>query len=104
MTKSQALGSRAAVRADIDLNSEFDVAYVTMNALAAVVCCYGLFENSPAVVIGAMIIAMWLGPIAGVSLGLVDGNNRLFRKGGRDVGGRHRGGLCYGVRTWRSAV
>lgn len=80
MTKSQALGSRAAVRADIDLNSEFDVAYVTMNALAAVVCCYGLFENSPAVVIGAMIIAMLLGPIAGVSLGLVDGNNRLFRK------------------------
>lgn len=53
---------------------------MTMNVLATVVGCYGLFENSPAVVIGAMIIAMLLGPIAGVSLGLVDRNNRLFRK------------------------
>jgi uncharacterized hydrophobic protein (TIGR00271 family) len=39
-----------------------------------------LFENSPAVVIGAMIIAMLLGPIAGVSLGLVDRNNQLLSK------------------------
>jgi len=39
-----------------------------------------LFEDSPAVVIGAMIIAMLLGPIAGISLGLVDANNALLRK------------------------
>ena len=31
--EAQALGSQAVVRANIDLNSEFDVAYVTMNAL-----------------------------------------------------------------------
>ena len=79
-TEAQALGSRAAVRANIELNSKFDVAYVTMNALATVVACYGLFENSPAVVIGAMIIAMLLGPISGVALGLVDRNNQLTRK------------------------
>jgi uncharacterized membrane protein len=29
-----------------------------MNALATVIAGYGLFENSPAVIIGAMIIAM----------------------------------------------
>jgi uncharacterized membrane protein len=29
-----------------------------MNVLATILACYGLFENSPAVVIGAMIIAM----------------------------------------------
>jgi Mechanosensitive ion channel len=40
----------------------FDLAYIVMNGLAAVVAGYGLFENSPAVVIGAMIIAMLLGP------------------------------------------
>jgi uncharacterized hydrophobic protein (TIGR00271 family) len=51
-----------------------------MNGLATVLACYGLFANSPAVVIGAMIIAMLLGPIAGVSLGLVDKNNALVRK------------------------
>jgi uncharacterized hydrophobic protein (TIGR00271 family) len=79
-TEEQALGSRAAVRANIELNAEFNGAYVTMNALAAVIGCYGLFENSPAVVIGAMIIAMVLGPIAGVSMGLVDRNNHLLRK------------------------
>ena len=44
---------------------------MTMNVLAAEVACYGLFESSPAVVIGAMVIAMLPGPIAGVSLGLV---------------------------------
>jgi uncharacterized membrane protein len=72
--------SQAAVRASIALNSELDFLYVTMNALATVVACYGLFENSPAVVIGAMIIAMLLGPIAGVAMGLVEKNNPLFRK------------------------
>jgi uncharacterized membrane protein len=37
-----------------------------MNGLASVAACSGLFENSPAIVIGAMIIAMLLGPIAGI--------------------------------------
>lgn len=77
---NQASGSPAAVRANIDLNSGFDVTFVTMNVLATVIACYGLFESSPAVVIGAMIIAMLLGPITGIALGLVDGNNQLCRK------------------------
>jgi uncharacterized hydrophobic protein (TIGR00271 family) len=68
------------VRANIIANSQFDAAYVIMNGLATVVACYGLFANSPAVVIGAMIIAMLLGPIAGVSMGLVDRNNALVRR------------------------
>jgi uncharacterized hydrophobic protein (TIGR00271 family) len=73
-------GSRDEIRANIDLNSQFDAAYIIMNGLATVVACYGLFEDSAAVVIGAMIIAMLLGPIAGVSLGLVDRNSALVRK------------------------
>src|SRR5271166_1121953 len=72
--------SQATVRVNIASNSEFDAAYAIMNCLAAVIACYGLFENSPAVVIGAMIIAMLLGPIAGVSMGIVDRNNHLLRK------------------------
>jgi uncharacterized hydrophobic protein (TIGR00271 family) len=78
-----ALGFQAeqiAVRASIDLNSEFDAAFVTMNVLATVIACYGLFQNSPAVVIGAMIIAVLLGPISGIALGLVERNDRLLRK------------------------
>jgi uncharacterized hydrophobic protein (TIGR00271 family) len=81
MIEAGAVGdSRARARADIEVNSEFNLAYIVMNGLSAVVACYGLFENSPAVVIGAMIIAMLLGPISGVALGLVDNNNDLLRK------------------------
>ena len=77
-TEAQALdNSRAAVRSNIELNSEFDLAHVAMNGFATIVACYGLFENSPVVVIGAMVIAMLLGPISGVALGLVDKNNNL---------------------------
>ena len=72
--------ARDKIRANINANSQFDGAYVTMNGLATVVACYGLFANSPAVVIGAMIIAMLLGPIAGVSLGLVDRDSALVSK------------------------
>lgn len=46
---------RAQIRSSIDSSSKFDASYVIMNGLATVVACYGLFENSPAVVIGAMI-------------------------------------------------
>jgi len=51
-----------------------------MNALATLIACYGLLENSPAVVIGAMLIALLLDPISGLALGLVDGNDALVRK------------------------
>lgn len=68
----------AAVRADIVANSALSPAFLLMNALAAVVATYGLLQNSTAVVIGAMIIAMLLGPITGIALALVEGDNRLL--------------------------
>ncbi len=49
-----------------------------MNALATVIACYGLFSNSAAVVIGAMVVAMLLGPIAGIALGLTDKDHALL--------------------------
>jgi uncharacterized hydrophobic protein (TIGR00271 family) len=52
--------------------------YWLMNALATVIACYGLFTNSPAVVIGSMVVAMLLGPIAGVALGLNEGDRSLL--------------------------
>lgn len=70
------------VRSRVAEDSSFDRPYVVMNILATVVASYGLLENSAAVVIGAMIIAMLLGPISGVGLALVDGNNRLLAKAG----------------------
>lgn len=65
------------VRAGIHSGAELNAAYLLMNILAATIASYGLFANSPAVVIGAMIIAMLLGPITGISLALVD-NDLMF--------------------------
>lgn len=71
--------SRAQARANIEQNASLDIAYVVMNGLAAVVASYSLLADSTAGVIGAMIIATLLGPIMGIALALVDGNNRLLR-------------------------
>lgn len=54
--------------------------YVIMNGLAATLATYGLFANSPAVVIGAMIVAMLLGPISSLALGIIDSNIRLMAR------------------------
>jgi len=87
MTPAPVADARSTARANIVANSQFDVAYVFMNGLATVIACYGLFSNSPAVVIGAMIIAMLLGPISGVALGLVDNDNALLRTALGTLGG-----------------
>jgi uncharacterized hydrophobic protein (TIGR00271 family) len=50
-----------------------------MNALATVIACYGLLANSAAVVIGAMVVAMLLGPISGVALGLNYNDHSLLK-------------------------
>jgi len=54
--------------------------YALMNGLATVIACYGLLVDSPAGIIGAMVVAMLLGPIAGVSLALVDADMPLLRR------------------------
>lgn len=69
-----------AARADITSNAQFDKAFIIMNALAATIASYGLLADSSSGVIGAMLVAMLLSPIAGVSLALVDGNHILLRQ------------------------
>ena len=50
-----------------------------MNALSAVIAGYGLLADSVAVVIGAMLVAMMLGPISGIALAFIDNRWILFR-------------------------
>jgi uncharacterized hydrophobic protein (TIGR00271 family) len=52
--------------------------YLAMNLAAALIAGFGLIENSPAVIIGAMLIAMLYGPIVGIALGLAEANLRLL--------------------------
>jgi uncharacterized hydrophobic protein (TIGR00271 family) len=70
---------RQKVEENIRAGAAFDRPYILMNILAAVIASYGLLANSPAVVIGAMIVAMLIGPITGISLSLVEGDYRLTR-------------------------
>lgn len=70
----------AGVRRSISAGAHLSSPYVVLNALATVVASYGLLANSTAVVIGAMIIAMLLGPIMGLALAMVDGDTVLFHK------------------------
>lgn len=69
-----------SVRENIRDDASFGKAHLLMNILAATIASYGLFANSPAVVIGAMIVAMLLGPIVGVSLALVDSDAKILFK------------------------
>jgi uncharacterized hydrophobic protein (TIGR00271 family) len=68
------------VREDIRNGAVLSRAYLLMNVLAAAIASYGLFGNSPSVVISAMIVAVLLGPIVGVSLALVDIDMKLLLK------------------------
>jgi len=68
------------VRAAIEAGASFTVTYAVMNVLATIIACYGLLVDSAAGIIGAMVIALLLGPIAGVGLALVDGNRTLLKK------------------------
>jgi uncharacterized hydrophobic protein (TIGR00271 family) len=70
---------RESVRQRIRENASFTRDYVVMNTLATVIGAFGLLTNSPAVAIGAMVVAMLIGPITGMALALVDADNRLLR-------------------------
>ncbi|NHF72819.1 TIGR00341 family protein [Paracoccus xiamenensis] len=69
---------RAKMRASMRAASILTPGFLFMNGLSAVIASYGLLADSPAVVIGAMIVAMLLGPIMGVALGLSSGARDVF--------------------------
>jgi len=52
--------------------------FYVLITLAAAIAALGLLLNSPAVIIGAMVIAPLMSPILGISLGVVQGDTRLL--------------------------
>ncbi len=56
-----------------------DVDFFVMIGLSAVIATYGLFQNSGAVIIGAMLVAPLFSPLIALSLAIVQGNIRLLR-------------------------
>ena len=55
--------------------------FVLLNAVSGLLASFGLLQNSPAVVIGAMLVAPLLGPLTAISVGLVTARLRLTRRG-----------------------
>ncbi|MGP9687799.1 TIGR00341 family protein [Psychrobacter sp. AOP22-C1-C5] len=68
------------VRVTIEANALPSKMYFIMNILSAIIASYGLVTNSAAVVIGAMLVAMMLGPITGVALAIIDHRMPLLRR------------------------
>ena len=67
------------------------VDFFTMTALSAAIASFGLLLNSPAVIIGAMLIAPLMSAIIGMGLAMVQGNMRFL---GMSIGAALRGGLA----------
>ena len=68
------------VRLTIEANALPSKMYFIMNTLSAIIASYGLITNSAAVVIGAMLVAMVLGPITGTALAIIDYRMPLLRR------------------------
>jgi uncharacterized hydrophobic protein (TIGR00271 family) len=61
---------RAAISESVIAGAALTGPYLGMNVAAAFIAGFGLMENSPAVIIGAMLIAMLFGPIVGIAMAL----------------------------------
>lgn len=68
------------VRIDIESGALPTRSFYLLNGLAAIIAGFGLLANSPAVVIGAMLVAMLIGPISGIALGIIDARFALLKK------------------------
>jgi len=82
---------RAAIRESVTSGSVLTLPYLAMNVAAAFIAGFGLMENSPAVIIGAMLIAMLFGPIVGISMALAEADLRLL---GRAIVAEAVGAVC----------
>jgi len=74
---------RESLLATVERNCRVDRDAIGLIFLSTVVAAIGLIENSPAVVIGAMVIAPLLGPNLALSLGTALGELGLVRKSAR---------------------
>ncbi len=70
---------RVELVARVQQSSQWDFDFVFLISLSTLIACLGLAENSAAVIIGAMLVAPLMTPIAGVGLGVAHGNAFLTR-------------------------
>ena len=69
----------------IQSSSHWNFDFVFLIFLSTLIAALGLYKNSVAVVIGAMLVAPLMTPIVGIGLGVTQGNIRLIRTAGKTV-------------------
>ena len=71
---------------DLSTGSVWGRDFITMLGLASAIASLGLLQNSPAVVIGSMLLAPLMTPMIGLGLALVQADVRVFRLCGKSIG------------------
>ncbi len=71
---------KVAVYKDILQEAQPGVSFYIMITLASLIASVGLLQNSPAVIIGAMLVAPLMAAVIGIGLGLTLGDGALFRR------------------------
>ena len=69
----------------LQMSSEFNFDFIALISLSTLIAGLGLVRNSAAVVIGAMLIAPLMTPLAGMGFALVQGNEKLVKIAAKSV-------------------
>lgn len=77
--KPISIDARDGIRKEISTASEPDFDFFIYIILSGSIATLGLITNSPAVIIGAMLLAPLMSPIIGAGLALISGDVRLLR-------------------------
>ena len=72
---------RATVQVRVHDASKPDFSYYLLVILSSIIATMGLLVNSPAIIIGAMLVAPLMSPIIGIGLASITGDGRLLRDG-----------------------
>jgi uncharacterized hydrophobic protein (TIGR00271 family) len=73
--------ARDRVASSLSAASYLNVDYIVLTVASSAIATFGLLENSPAVIIGAMIIAPLMGAIQALAYGAVEGASATFWRG-----------------------
>lgn len=76
-----------ALRKQLLEDGELDLNYIVLVIASCTIATMGLINNSPAVIIGAMIIAPLMMPLRGIALGALEADLELLRKSLITLGG-----------------
>ena len=71
---------RALLLAEVARDARLDQKFLLLITLSAAIATLGLLQNSPAVVIGAMLVSPLLGPIMGIGFGLATLDSGLIKR------------------------